>query len=33
VSKKIYADMVERHVITVEEYDLVLSTANTVCPP
>jgi hypothetical protein len=32
VSKKVYGDMLERDVITPADYDLVLSTADTVCP-
>jgi hypothetical protein len=33
VSKKLYADMLERRVITAEDYDLVVSTATTACRP
>lgn len=32
VSKKLYADMLERGKITPADYDLVLSTASAVCP-
>lgn len=33
VSKKLYADMLERRVISAEDYDLVVSTATTACRP
>lgn len=32
VSKKIYVDMLERDVITPEDYDLVVSSAAQICP-
>lgn len=31
VAKKLYADMLDRRVITVRDYDLVFSTADTAC--
>ena len=32
VSKKIYVDMLERRKITPEDYDLVVSSAVSICP-
>lgn len=32
ISEKIYTDMLDRGKITAEDYALVLSTANRVCP-
>ena len=31
VGKKLYADALERRVISAEDYDLVVSTASTAC--
>lgn len=33
VSRKLYADMLDRRVITAADYDLVVSTATTACRP
>lgn len=33
ISRKVYAEMVDRGVITVAEYDLVFSTAARACRP